>query len=83
MGFVVWLSFFDRNDFITTWSYRQKLEQLRTEKAYYEEEIRKNEASLHDLMTNHANLEKYAREEYFMKKENEELFVIVQEDGKE
>lgn len=78
-GFLIWLSFFDRNDFITTSSYRNKCHSLQKEKKYYESEIEKNKAALHDLMTNRFNLEKYGRENYYMKKDNEEIFVIIKE----
>ena len=77
LGFLIWISFFDRNDFITTNSYHSKLKALQKEKLYYEEEIEKNKVALNDLMTNRENLEKYGRENYFMKKDNEEIFVIV------
>lgn len=76
LGFLVWLSFFDRNDFITISTYREKLAQLKADKAYYESEIEKNRAALNDLQTNRENLEKYGREKYFMKRDNEEVFVI-------
>ncbi|MFN8142800.1 MAG: septum formation initiator family protein [Bacteroidia bacterium] len=77
LGFLIWLSFFDRNDFITTMSYRQKLSELKNEKEYYEEEILKNKAYLNDLQTNRENLEKFGREKYFMKRDNEDVFVIL------
>jgi len=76
--FLTWLTFFDKNDFLTTSAYRYKLHQLRAEKVYYEEEIRKNKAYLEHLETNPDNLERFAREEYLMKKDNEEIFVIVE-----
>ncbi len=79
LGALIWLSFFDRNDFITTYSYHQKLESLRKEKQYYESEIKQSTADLNNLMTNSRTLEKYARERYLMKKDNEDLFVIVNE----
>lgn len=79
VGFLFWLSFFDRNDFITTGAYRKKLNALEKEKKYYEEEIEKNKSALNDLMTNRENLEKYGRENYFMKKDNEEIFVIIRQ----
>jgi cell division protein FtsB len=78
IGAIIWLGFFDRNDFITTWTYSQKLQALRKEKLYYEEEIKKNKDGLNDLMTNRNTLEKYAREKYYMKKDNEEIFVLIQ-----
>lgn len=79
VGFLVWLSFFDKNDFITTWSYRQKLNQLRAEKSYYESEIEKNKKYLEHLRTRPENLERFAREKYLMKKENEEIFVVLEQ----
>jgi cell division protein DivIC len=79
LGFLIWLSFFDKNDFITTSNYRHKLHELQKQKAYYEEEIRNNRAYLTDLMTNRRSLEKFGREKYFMKKDNEDVFVIVDE----
>ncbi|MEY4595438.1 MAG: hypothetical protein RIQ47_1848 [Bacteroidota bacterium] len=77
--FLTWLTFFDKNDFLTTSAYRYKLHQLRAEKSYYEEEIRKNKAYLEHLETNPDNLERFAREEYLMKKDNEDIFVIVEQ----
>ena len=82
LGFLIWLSFFDRNDFITTAAYRKKLHELKTEKAYYETEIEKNRAYLTDLQTNRTNLEKFGSEKYFMKKVNEDLFVIADKSKK-
>lgn len=81
MGFIVWLSFFDRNDFITISSYRSQLHKLQSEKAFYENEISRNKENLLELRTNKENLEKYAREQYFMKRDNEEVFVILAPKG--
>ncbi|MCC7232287.1 MAG: septum formation initiator family protein [Bacteroidia bacterium] len=77
LGFLVWLAFFDRNDFITTWSYHRQLNKLEQEKAFYDSEIAKNRMYLNELRTNNENLEKYGREKYFMKRDNEDVFVIV------
>jgi cell division protein FtsB len=79
VGFLVWMTFFDKNDFLTTYSYRSTLEDLRTQKADYENEISRNKAYLDQLHTDTANLEKFAREKYLMKKENEDIFVVVEE----
>ncbi len=77
LGFIVWLSFFDRNNFITTASYRSQLHKLQSEKEFYEKEISRNKEDLIELRTNRANLEKYARERYLMKRDDEEVFVIL------
>lgn len=76
---LIWLSFFDRNDFITTWNYHQKLKSLRNERAYYETEILKYTKDLNHLLTDINNMERYGREKYYMKKDNEDVFVIVDE----
>lgn len=77
LSFLVWLSFFDRNDFITTTAYRSQLHKLQSEKTFYEGEISKNKENLNELRTNSENLEKYAREKYYMKRDNEDVFVIL------
>lgn len=79
LGFVIWLGFFDRNDFLTTWTYHHKLASLREEEKYYDQEIIRYTEDLNNLLTNHENMEKYAREKYYMKKDNEEVFLIIKE----
>jgi cell division protein FtsB len=81
-SFLLWLSFFDRNDFITQYSYRSKLHELQHERDYYTDEIARNKAEVNDLLTNPKNLEKYAREKYRMKRDNEDVFVLVYEEPK-
>lgn len=76
-GFIFWISFFDKNDFISQYDSRQQLKKLNIEKQYYADEIKKNNEKLNELMSSEANLEKFAREKYFMKKDSEDIFVIV------
>jgi len=78
----VWVAFFDKNDFMSQYELRQKLKQLRTEQQYYLDEIVKSKNDMNELRTNPANLEKFAREKYLMKKDNEEIFVIVKDSTK-
>ena len=82
VAFIVWLAFFDRNDFYSQYSYRKKLQKIKQDESYFVEEIKKSKSDLHDLTTNPKNLEKFAREKYLMKKDNEEIFVLVTEDQK-
>jgi len=77
LAFLIWLSFFDKNDFISEYSYRQQLKSLREDKEFYLNEIKVNKEKLNELMSSPANLEKFAREKYYMKKDNEDVFVIV------
>lgn len=78
-AFVMWLMFFDRNDIISQYKMRAELEKLEEEKEFFIEEIKKDNENLKDLITNPKTLEKFAREKYLMKKDDEEIFVIVEE----
>lgn len=57
-----------------------ELNKLEEEKEFYQDEIKQIRADLKELKTNPKTLEKFAREKYLMKKDNEELFVIVEEE---
>ena len=76
---IVWVAFFDKDDLLSQYQLRHKLHQLRTERNYYQTEIEKSKNDMNELRTNPANLEKFAREKYQMKKDNEEIFVIVKD----
>lgn len=78
--FIVWITFFDQNKLITQFQYRSQLNKLEEEKKFYQEEIEVIQADLKELQTNPNTLEKFAREKYLMKKDDEVLFVIVEED---
>ena len=69
--------FVDRNDFIAQSQQVHKLNSLKKEKTYYQEEILKTQQDLTELTTDPEHLEKFAREKYLMKKDNEDIFVIV------
>lgn len=77
--FIVWISFFDQNNFITQYDFIKELKSLEKDKAFFIEELNKTRQELNDLTTNPVTLEKFAREKYFMKKDNEEIFVFEQE----
>jgi len=77
VGFVVWLLFIDDRDFITThFRHKEELKKLEQSKKYYQEQIAAAKSELEQLKSNPSTLEKYAREKYFMKKDNEDLFLI-------
>lgn len=77
LAFFIWMMFFDNNNFISQYSSRKKLNNLKADKTYYQKEIASNTQGLEELMTNKQTLEKFAREQYLMKKPNEEIFVLV------
>lgn len=80
LAFVVWLLFFDQNNWINQLKYKMELNKLQSDKVFYQKEIRKAEKDLREIKTNPHTLEKFAREKYLMKKDNEEVFVIVKEE---
>lgn len=77
LGVLVWLLFFDKNDFFTQYETVNKLKKLKKDQAYYIAEIENNKRELQELKTNKESLEKFAREKYLMKKDNEDIFVFV------
>lgn len=78
--FAVWLTFFDKNSLITQLKNKSKINDLKTEKQYYLDKIAVDSVKLYELQTDEENLEKYAREQYLMHKENEEIFIVVEEE---
>lgn len=75
-AFVVWMLFFDRNDVFTQVQRRSELNELKQSKAYFEKQIAENRKFSKDLQFNASAIEKYAREKYLMKRDNEDLFII-------
>ena len=57
----------------------QELKQLEKDKVYYQKRIEEDAARLTELQTNNENLEKFAREQYLMHKENEDVFIVIEE----
>jgi cell division protein FtsB len=80
MLFVVWLAFFDQHNFINQIEFKTELYRLNQDKIYYQSEIIEIEEDLQELLSDNRKLEKFARERYYMKKDNEEIFVFVSED---
>lgn len=77
--FVVWISFFDQNNWFERLKSMKHLKQLEEDKVYYQKKIREETKRLEELQTDRENLEKFAREQYLMKKENEDIFLIIEE----
>ncbi len=75
-AFAVWMLFFDERDVFTMSHHRQELRELQQSKKYYTDQINKEKTELEKLKNNPATLEKYAREKYYMKRDNEELFLV-------
>ena len=76
---IVWVLFFDKNDLRTQIELKNQVTQLTEERNYYSREIKDITSDLKELNDNPKTLEKFAREKYLMKKDNEDIFVIVEE----
>lgn len=74
--FIFWIIFIDDYNLIKQHKLQKKLENLETQKEYYLLEIEKDSTELHHLQNNKEYQEKFAREKFLMKKENEDLFII-------
>lgn len=75
--FFVWLLLFDPNNLISRYKEMQTLHRLRLEKEYYINRIKSDRQKLIELKTDNHNLEKFAREQYHMKKADEDLYIIL------
>ena len=77
--FVIWIALFDKYSFIDQLQLRSKISQMEKEKNYYRKKVEEDKRKKEELLVNRDNLEKFAREQYLMKKENEDIFIIVKE----
>jgi cell division protein FtsB len=75
----VWVIFFDKNDLRTELELRKDVKKLEEERNYFAKEIDNITSDIKELYTNPKTLEKFAREKYLMKRDNEDIFVIVEE----
>lgn len=80
-AFAVWMLFFDEKDVFTMRHHRQELRELQQSKRYYTDQISKEKTELENLKNNPVILEKFAREKYYMKRDNEDLFLIPERQG--
>ena len=79
IAFIIWMSFFDRNYIVSQVKLRMELQTICNKKKYYQEKTEEVKADRKDLLTNLESLEKFAREKYWMKRDNEDIFIIVKE----
>lgn len=80
--FVVWICFFDRNDLFTQYDRKQELNKLQASATFYEKEIKSTKKHLTELNNDPLVLEKMARENFYMKRNGEEVFVVIDSNDK-
>lgn len=79
-GFVIWMVFFDTNSLLIHKELNQEINKLEKKRAFLKDEIQKDEKIIEKL-SDPEELEKFAREKYYLKKKNEEIYLIEYEDS--
>ncbi len=77
MIFFIWILMLDSNNLIARYKDIRELHKLRNDREYYTNKIEVDRRKLQELKTDDHNLEKFAREQYRMKKPDEDLYVIL------
>lgn len=75
--FGVWMLFFDRNSMWQRYKLQRTLNRHIQEREYYLSEIEKDSSALHELSSDTQNLIRFAREKYLMKKDDEDIYLII------
>lgn len=75
--FLIWMVFFDNTSFLVVNELNGEIKKYTEQLDYYKKEYKKNDDFYRKLMDNKSEKEKFARENYFMKKPNEEIFILV------
>jgi len=75
--FVLWITFIDSYNLLDRLKHMQKLNELQKEIEYYKHEIFVYQRQCNELFSDKNDLEKFAREQYLMKEEDEDLFIII------
>ncbi|MCF8257797.1 MAG: septum formation initiator family protein [Flavobacteriales bacterium] len=78
--FLLWIGFIDDNNIVAQVKSRLKLAEVKREREFYLQETLQSSEDLKLLQNDRALLEKFAREKYLMKKENEEIFIFTTEE---
>ncbi len=78
--FLIWMFFFDTNSYFIHKELNEDIHSLQKSKIHYQEEIQKDKAFI-KKMEDSNEVEKYAREKYYLKKENEDIYIIQNQDS--
>jgi hypothetical protein len=75
--FIVWMLFFDPKDIRLAMDKGAKLKDLQQSERHLITSIEQTKQELNQLKTNAQTIEKYAREKYLMKKDNEDIYIVT------
>jgi cell division protein DivIC len=73
--FIIWMLFFDENSYLIHSKFDKEIEDLESTISFYEDKITKDKETIKKLQDS-LELERFARERYLMKKENEDIYII-------
>ena len=76
IGFAVLITFIGEYNLIKRWQTTRNIKQLEREIVFYKNEIETNLEKMKELQSSNENLEKFAREQYLMKRPNEDIFIV-------
>ena len=79
--FIIWIFFLDDYNLINQQKTKKKAQQLKQKKDFYLSEIEKDSIELYKLQNDPEFQEKFAREKFLMKKENEDVFIIREKEN--
>ena len=75
--FIIWITLLDTNNLVDRYGQISELQKLKKDKEYYIKKIEEDRRKLNELKTDNHNLEKFAREQYKMKRKDEDLYIIL------
>ncbi len=73
--FVIWMLFLDNYSWLNHRVLDKEIDELEENKQYYKDEIGKDQQNI-KLLKNPDQVEKYAREKYYMKRDSEDIYII-------
>ena len=79
--FILWIIFIDDYNLINQNKIKNIVDDLKNQKEFYINEIKSDSTELYQLQNNPAEQEKFAREKFLMKKENEDIFIIREKEN--
>lgn len=79
-AFVIWMVFIDQNSLLIHLELRREIKKLEKQQQFLQDEIEKDKVII-DRLSDPKELEKFARERYYLKKKNEEIYLIEYEDS--
>ena len=73
--FLIWMFFFDENSYLVHNKFNNEINDLESTISFYKNKIEEDKATIKKLQDS-LQLERFAREKYLMKKENEDIYLI-------